>query len=192
MNEPDFAAQESTVVKETIQHLESFAEENPDELLSHFAFDCNPDFGSILLCLDTQENSIAVAKETEQYTTQIRASRLAYEDEHCIEYAINTIRNQTSGPVVPFNNNTGDFEHQGFADVDFDDWQTYRFSDDYPGEFDGSGEDYLQSKVAIMLSRVVDQLVSCDAFACLNKTQPFLVSVGFHDGTHLVIRIINW
>jgi hypothetical protein len=78
MKEPDFAANEQRLLREAIIELHNFAGEHPDELFNYFAFDCNPDYGEILLCLDTLENSITKAKEHEKYVSANRKD-LAYD-----------------------------------------------------------------------------------------------------------------
>ncbi len=189
MLDPEFDRIEPLVIKEASEHLAVFAAENPGLLVSQFAFDCNPDYGSLLMCLDTHENTVAFARENEEDRTQRRKTDLSYDNP---EYALNTLQHAGGFPVVPYNTSCGDFEHQGFADLKLDGWTEYRFDDGYPGNLPESGEDSLQAKTGIFLSRVVDGLVDQDAFAGLSKTKPFLVSIAFHDGTHAVLRILNW
>ncbi len=192
MSEPDFLNQESMVVEKTVEHMKAFAAENRDVVFSQFTFDCNPDYGSLLLCLDTNANTLEFAAETEAKRTAARQSRFSYDDVFCLEFAVREIARFSSSPVVPFNTSCGDFAYQGFADIDLAGWEDFRFSDDYPGKLERSGDDYLTSKAAIFLSRVVDKLVAINAFDCLSKCSPFLCSVAFHDGTHFVVRIIDW
>lgn len=189
MAEPEFNCQEQMVIAAVEKHIVAFAKENPDRLFSQFAFDCNPDYGSLLLCLDTYENSIAFARENEEDRTRRRNLDLSYDD---AEYALNTLEHAGGFPVVPYNTSCGDFEYQGFADIELEGWIQYRFGDSYPGNLAKSGEDTLQAKAGIFLSRVADRLVDRDVFSCLNRTTPFLVSIAFHDGTHFIVRIQNW
>ncbi|MEN6497890.1 MAG: hypothetical protein ABFD16_26630 [Thermoguttaceae bacterium] len=192
MKEPDFASNEQHLIEASIRAIREFAEQHPDEVFNYFAFDCNADYGEILLCLDTSENSIARAKEHEEYMTEHRHQELSY-DESSLEWAIDTVTDATIGPVLPFNNNTGDFQHQGFAEVSFlDEWQTFRFDDDYPGQFEDSEQDYLESKATVMLSKAIDALIDRGAFNCLRRSSPFLVGFAFHDGPQVIVRIQNW
>lgn len=192
MTEPDFDADERRLLEETIPAIAEFAAEHADEVFRYFAFDCNPDYGEVLFSLDTEANSAAEAKKHELYVTSQRHEKLDYNDSVWLPWAISTIENPVTGPVLPFNNNSGDFDHQGFAGVSFPDWEDLVSSDDFPVDFEESHQDYLTCKATVLLSRVIDALVECDAFSCLNRTSPFLVGFGFHDGPQVVIRMINW
>jgi len=185
--EPDFESLETFVTDSTVRQLKAFTATHGDEVFCQFAFDCDPDNGLLLLCLDTPDSTRESALEIESFVTEKRKAYLKYDD---AEYAIDTI--QSNHTLVPFNRFPGDFAYQGFAEHTFDDWVDFSCADEYPGEFAGSGEDYIQSKAAIMLSRVIDNLVEVGAFVQINKSRPFLLSIAFHDTTHLVIRLINW
>lgn len=193
MKEPDFHADEQRLLDETLRAIREFAGQHAEELFSYFAFDCNADYGEVLLCLDTEDNSIAQAKKHEAYVTERRHEKLAYDDEHSLKWAIDTVQNPISGPVLPFNNNPGDFRYQGFAEVSFlDEWEDFVLDDDYPGEFEESGRDYLECKATVMFSRVIDALVDQCAFDCLRRTSPFYVGFAFHEGPQVVVRLLNW
>ena len=191
MKEPDFASNERQLIDASVRAISEFATQHADELFRYFAFDCNAEYGEILLCLDTEENSITQAKKHEAYVSE-RRHKLSYDDTESLEWAINTIKNPIAGPVLPYNNNTGDFRYQGFAGVSFlDEWEEFSLSDDYPGEFADSEDDYLECKAAVLFSRVIDALVEQNAFDCLKRTSPFLVGFALHDGPQLVVRLLN-
>ncbi len=193
MNEPDFLANERELISESMRAISEFAEQHSNELFNYFAFDCNADYGQILLCLNTAESSAASAKKHEEYITNRRHEELSYDDDYSIEWAIETVKNPISGPVLPFCDNTGDFQYQGFAEVSFlDEWQNFTLADDYPGRFEDSEDDYLECKATVMFSRVIDLLIEQNAFDCLQRTSPFLVGFTFHDGPQLVVRMLNW
>jgi hypothetical protein len=192
MKQPDFPANERTLIDASVRVIREFAEQHRDEVFKYFAFDCNVDYGEILLCLDTLDNSIAEAKNHESYVTESRHKGLSYDDDS-LQWAITTVKNPVTGPVLPFGNNTGDFEYQGFAEVSFlEEWQDFRFADDYPGEFEDSEDDYLECIATVMFSHVIDALVGQNAFDCLKRSSPFLVGFTFHDGPQLVVRVLNW
>jgi hypothetical protein len=111
-----------------------------------FAFDCNPDYGQGLFCFDTEENSLRFAKEHGDDLASRRRERVDYANK--LEYAINAIEYPCM-PMVPFNNNVGDYAHQGFAEHTFADWSDFRFSNEYPGDFASSNEDYLSSAAKV-------------------------------------------
>ncbi|EMI16393.1 hypothetical protein RMSM_06681 [Rhodopirellula maiorica SM1] len=192
MKEPDFASNERQLIDASILAISEFAAQHTDELFRYFAFDCNADYGEILPCLDTEENSIAQAKKHEARISERRLTQLSYDDKKSLEWAINTFKNPITGPVLPYNNNTGDFRYQGFAEVSFlDEWEEFSLADDYPGEFADSQDDYLECTAAVMFSRTIDALVEQKAFDCLQRTSPFLVGFAFHEGPQLVVRLLN-
>jgi hypothetical protein len=192
-NLPDFASNERHLIDESIRAIREFVEQHPNELFNYFAFDCNADYGEILLCLDTLDNSIAESKKHETYLSERRREELAYDNKHTLRWAIDSLENPVTGPVLPFNNNSGNFRYQGFAEVSFlDEWQDFVLDDDYPGQFEDSKADYLESYASVMFYRVIDALVEKDAFDGLRKSSPFLVGFDFHDGPQLIVRIINW
>lgn len=134
-----------------------------------------------------------MAKEHESYVTERRHEDLSYDDDSSLQWAINTVKNLVTGSVLPYNNNTGDFEYQGFAEVSFlEEWQDFVLADDYPGEFEDSEDDYLEYMATVVFSHVIDTLVARGAFDCLKRSSPFLVGFAFHDGPQLVVRILNW
>ena len=193
MTEPDFASNEKELFDEAVEAIQEFARQHSSELFSFFSFDCNPDYGEVLFCLDTFNNSIKKAKEHEKYVTTRRRQKLSYDDRFEVKWAIKTIQNKITGPVLPYNDNPGDFEYQGFGDgVFFPEWENFKLSDDYPGSYEDSEDDYLECNATVMFSRVIDALVENNAFDCLNRTSPFLIGFAFHDGPKLVVRILNW
>src|SRR4051794_34563025 len=135
MNEPDYAAIERDLYEASVTALREFADEHSDETFCYFAFDCTSDFGDVLLCLDTSENSKADAKKNELRASARRREQLDSTDPEALQWAFYAVDNPVTGPVLPFCNNTGDFAHQGFADFALKDWAEFRASPNYPGEF---------------------------------------------------------
>ncbi len=186
--QPNFASQEDELVAAAAAAIRSFAAAVQSSL-RQFAFDCNPDYGQVLFCFDTEENSLRFAKENGHDLATRRGEGADYANK--LEYAINAIEYPFM-PMVPFNNNIGDYAHQGFAEHKFADWSHFRFSDEYPGNFASSNEDYLSSAAYVFLSRCTDKLVAQDAFAGLRLTSPFLVGFQLHDNSHTLTHMINW
>jgi hypothetical protein len=188
MNLPDFQSQEAGIIVAAIRAIHEFASSST-EVFRQFAFDCNPDYGEVLFCLDTEASSKRFAREHGDTLATDRAKRVNYVDH--LEWAISAIE-RPDMPVVPFNNNVGDYSHQGFADYSFAGWNDFRFSDQYPGEFESSKNDYLSCVASVLLSHAADKLVEREAFGSLRITSPFLVGFQLHDGFHTLVRIINW
>jgi hypothetical protein len=189
---PDFQKQEDQLFEFTRAELSKFAAQSSDEF-AYFAFDCNPDYGEVLLCLDTTANSIAMARVTEKALLESRRRRFAMP--YCeipsyeLEWSIHRLGNDLEGFVVPYGNNTGDFSHQGFAQVDFDDWQDYSIEES--DEFPDSKQSRIKCFAAVLLAKVIDRLVDAEAFAALNRSHPFYCGVGLHDGPQRVLRMVD-
>lgn len=198
--EPDFRADRRRLFNFSIDELADFVAEHEHETFSHFAFDCTHDSGQILLCLDTPEQSRLAAIATEEYFRKDVRERLDEDDRYDVMGAVNTVARRML-PVLPFGDNTGDFAYQGFAGIRFDDWEEFALDDRYEAHSRATVEgfkivpkdfDYLKSRVVMLLTHAIDELVEADAFSPLRKTSPFLLGFGLHDGPQVLTRIINW
>jgi hypothetical protein len=197
MHEPDFEANEIQLVDFTTKELASFAKSHESHQFSYFAFDCNADYGEVLLCLDTPETSVAQAKESQaRIAADVRKAE--YADLNTVRHIHHTLEGLHGTGILTFGNNTGDFAFQGFAEILFDSWAEFSVSDDYAGNIcdewneEDEGEDYRECKASVMFCRAIDKLVERGAFNCLRMTSPFLVGFGHHDGRQYVVRVLNW
>lgn len=191
MKTPNFGKQEKSLYQFSQKALKTIGKKI-EATFAYFAFDCNPDYGEVLLCLDTKENSEIQAKKAEKFITQKRKNYTYESPAYEIEWAIHNLGNDLIGRVLPFSNNTGEFSHQGFAVYNFKDWEDFSLSDEYPGVFEKSEEDYLSCISIILLSNVIDQLIDAKAFDQIRKSTPFYCGIGLHDNVQKVVRIINW
>lgn len=189
---PNFAAQEDVIAESVSVRLAAFAKNHSNLLFTQFAFDCNPDYGELLLCLDTPSSTTEYVLENQANKTEQRFARHSYDDELSLRYAQHEVAALHNFPLVPYNNSCGNFSHQGFDEISLAGWEDFQMSDEYPGEIEGTDEDYLQSVSAVFLFRVARKLIDRAAFDCLHRTSPFLVSVGFHDTTHFIAGITDW
>lgn len=189
---PDFSGQEERLFQFTVEELRTFSA-NRREPFAYFAFDCNPDYGEILLCLDTAANSMSEARKREQSLWKSRqewqSPPYAEIPPYTLEWVIHRLGNDLDGFVLPFGNNTGDFSDQGFAQLEFEDWDDFSFQE--PREFPDSQQTRIACYAAVLLSKVIDRLVDGDAFAVLNRTHPFYCGIGLHDGPQRVLRLIE-
>jgi hypothetical protein len=186
MNPPNWKQAQDQLAKASADAIAAFAAEHANVECCHFAFDSEPCYGYVLLCFDTTSNSLKSAKDREKYAVERRQRMLADQDSwKNAEYFLNT-------PVlVPFGDNTGDFEFQLFRELKFPEWQEYAESADYPQQKENEN-DYLEGNFRILVWRVVEELVASGAFDCLNRSKPFLVSYGLHDQEQRIIRILDW
>ncbi len=191
MKTPNFAKQENELFIFSQKAIHSMGKKC-NETFSYFAFDCSHNYGEVLLCLDTKENSETQSNKVERYITQKRKGYSYESPAYEIEWALNDLGNDLIGRVMPFGNNTGDFSHQGFAKYHFEDWEDFYLSDEYPGVFEESEEDYLSCISIILLSNVIDLLIDEKSFDKIRKSTPFYCGITLHDSVQNVIRMINW
>jgi hypothetical protein len=186
MKTPDWKKAELLLVKESSDAIQAFAAEHPGVECCHFAFDSEPRYGYVLIGFDSTTNSLKSAQTRENYAISRRTEMLSEEEAwRDAEYFLNT-------PVlVPFGDNTGDFEFQFFRECKFPEWQEYAESTEYPAERENEN-DYLEGNFRILVWRVVESLIASDAFNCLKKSKPFLISYGLHDQEQRILRILNW
>jgi hypothetical protein len=147
-----------------VDSLRHFADEHADESFYGFAFDCNADYGDVLLCLNTEE--------------EFRKSSREFPDEPQ-EWLDTELR---WGP--------GDWKYQGF-NTDFDDssqrfadgWKSYRaqISDDTVAQF--HSRDALSTATLFVESvcLVLIRMEHDNIFSCLQRSGNFEVFVCDHD-----------
>jgi hypothetical protein len=189
---PDFASQEDQLFEFARTELNKFAGQTAEEF-AYFAFDCNPDFGDVLLCLDTTASSKAEARRTAESLLQARRKRFGkpYGEipDYELQWSILHLGDDLRGVVLPYGDNTGDFSHQGFADLFFEDWIDYSLEESE--EFPDSKETRISCYAAMVLAKVIDRLVDADAFGALHRSHPFYCGVGLHDGPQRVLRMLD-
>lgn len=183
---PDWKKAEHLLTDASVETIKLFATENDKIECCHFAFDSEPCYGYVFLCFDTTANSLVSSKASESRLVERRLQMLAEEDSwRNANYFLNTPE------LVPFGDNTGDFEFASYREIKFPEWQVYAEDPDYPSKQENE-DDYLEGNFRILVWRVVERLVRDNAFDCLKKSAPFLVSYGLHDQEQRIIRILNW
>jgi hypothetical protein len=187
MNLPDWKSVENKLYSESITAINSFTAEYPEEEVCYFAFDSDPVYGYVLICFDTTENSVSEARRQAQRSIEIMREYLAS------AWNWQTTKSMLiSSQVLPFTNNTGDFQYQGYAEVKFPEWEKLAESEKYPqGDFEGA-DDYLEANVSVVFWRVIDRLIEEGKFSMLRMSSPFYVGYGFHDDDQIILRILNW
>ncbi len=96
--QPDFAAQEDELIAATVAAIRSFPSSD-DLTFRQFAFDCNPDYGQIYFCFDTEANSRRFSEEHGRDLVARRSQRVDYTNH--LAYAINAIEYPFM-PMVPY------------------------------------------------------------------------------------------
>lgn len=187
MKPPDWNEVERILYGESVAAIKRFSVEHTDEEVCYFAFDSEPYYGYVLICFDTTENSITEAKlSAERSLKSVREFIQSYCDWQRAKSVM------ISASKLPFTNNTGDFKYQGYAEVNFGDWQDFADSEEYPvGNFE-LASDYLEGNLVIVFWKVIDRLIGEGHFSGLRMASPFYAGYGFHDEDQILLRILNW
>ncbi len=177
---------EDKLYKWSVAAIKKFASEHPDEEICFVSFDTDPVYGYVLLAFDTLENSIKSCRELEKFAVETRATNLTKTRSWaCAKY-------QISLPVLSiFNTNSGDFKYPQYASIEFPEWQTLAESGEYPNGREHE-DDYLESKVRILIWKVSERLIAKNCFRSLNLATPFMIGYGIHDQEEVILRILNW
>ncbi len=187
MNAPNWNDVEIKLYEESLAAINNFSAEHPDEEVCYFAFDSEPYYGYVLICFDTSDNSISEAKLSAQRSLR-RVTEFIQTD--CDWQMAKSTMN--SANELPFTNNTGDFKYQGYSEVNFEGWQEFAGSEDYPaGDFEGA-DDYLEGNMAIIFWKVIDRLIKEGRFSFPRMASPFFAGYGFHDEDQVLLRMLNW
>ncbi len=182
----DWEASDRKLYKASVAAIKRFARENSGQSVCCFFFDCDePRYGHLSISLDTPENNIRAVKELEAYAIAARARNLR--GKLTWEWA----KHQLSTPALsPFNTDSGDFAFPEYVEVKFPAW--VRLSrKGYPKRAEHE-DDYLESNARLVMWRVVEQLISEEAFARLTMASPFLIGYSIHDQEEVILRMLNW
>jgi len=163
MDAPDLTILETVLLDLSKSSLASFADEHRDEVFYAFGFDCNADYGDVLLCLNTESD---FAKTSQEY-----------------------IAKWSYGPkeLAELRRNFGDWKYQGFnceQSVWIEAWkphadaiERYLFSDELAEE---DREIFIEDFL-LMVCRVLVHLERSGALAKLPKDAGFFTQVMDHD-----------
>ena len=182
----DWNKAEQRAVTETINAVRDFAAEHSDEECCYFAFDSDPQYGYVLLCFDTTDNSRRSAQAREHSAVERRKQTLS--GEQAWEYSSHFLR---SPVLAPFGDDTGNFAFIGYRKLSFPDWDQFAQDPAYPAKKENC-DDWLEGHFRVLVWKVVERLVAEGAFDCLRKSSPFMIGYGIHDQEMSIVRMINW
>jgi hypothetical protein len=183
LKEPDWDAAEALLIEEGSRAIENFSAKNPAELCSFFAFSVDYCFGDVVICFDTNDNSLLHAKRHEARTLKSWDGALCGERGwENAQYYIQRDR------LCSYNPHTADFKYPDFARLHFSDWEGYFGNDQLPEHPAPLGH------VIVLMHKVICKLVETRSFDGLAMSSPFRVGVEFpRDDLGLVVmRLLNW
>lgn len=166
----DWDAFEVQLLDSTVREIAAFAAANASATFYGFMFDCNSDYGQVLLCLNTDAS---LQKQAESYKTK-----------HAGLYANETVDDIKQS----LRWNAGDWEYQGFSSGSFeDDLSDFESAvSDATMDEEEDEETFMtptQDRFMRSVCRVLIQLERINAFNCLARTADFQAFVADHDET---------
>jgi len=180
MVRPDWSAAEKTLFERSLVIIRQFAAEHPDELFDSYAFTVDSVYAGVALNFDTLENSLAEAQRNERYQIKHRNQLFATEGGwQNARYSVSHYTNR-----VDDYNLRGPFKYDLVAFVKLPIWEDYFNSSEECPELEG--------RIIESLWRVVDRLVSSEAFKGMRLASCFRIAFSFHDDEMIVLRILNW
>lgn len=182
MNEDEWEKDLARLLEASRQAIRDFQREHSDKEVCYFAYDSDPQYGYVLICFNTTEAS-------QRQVSMAYASSVARRVKNLREpaFAESGLYLAQSTSELPFCNNTGDFEFQGFAEVKFERWVEEASEDDIEDVHDNP----LVNRVAKLLCRAIDTLVDEHAFDSLKLASPTLVGFAFHDSEQCILRMLG-
>jgi hypothetical protein len=183
LKEPDWDTAETLLIEESSRAILNFSAKHAAEPCSFFAISVDYCFGDVVICFDTNDNSLLHAKRHEAQT--VKAWDVALNGEKGWENAQYYIQRDR---LCSYNPHTADFKYSDFARLRFSDWEGYFGSDQLPERPDPLGH------VIVLTHKVISKLVVAHSFDQLAMSSPFRVGVEFpRDDLGLVVmRLLNW
>jgi len=188
MHAPDWKSAQELLIEEAKIAIDDFAEGQPDETLSYFGFDANPSYGSVLISIDTLDNSLRNAKESNsRFLKTWRAKPRSPWDSSSLRWF-------TKGWSGPLSTEFGSFSFMGYRELELPEWHDYLETaepDENNPRADSPAE-YLEAQVSRVLFRSLDALVKSRAFRNLRLAD--MAAAGFvtHDSTPITTHVLRW
>jgi len=188
MSAPDWKSAQEQIVEEALAAIDDFAEGQAEEEVSYFGFDANPPYGSVLISIDTRDNSLRVAKESNtQFLKAWRTKARSPWQSH----TLNWFKRGWSGPI---STEFGSFSFMAYREIELPEWQEYLESAEPSGDNPraDSPEQYLEAQVSRVLFQSLDALVKRKAFKKLQLAE--MAAIGFvtHDSTPITTHVLRW
>ena len=185
---PDWKAAQELIIEEAKAAIDDFTEGQADELVSYFGFDANPSYGSVLISIDTLDNSLRVAKESnKQFLKTWRTKAKSTWHSH-------TLRWFSKGWAGPLSTEFGSFSFMGYREMEFPEWQEYleAAEPDEENPRADSPDAYLEAQVSRVLFQSLDALVKSKAFKNLRLAEMSAAGFVTHDSTPITTHVLRW
>ena len=181
--EVDWQAITERLVQFSQETLAAFATEYPAETCSFIAIAV--DFPSFFFSLDTPDNGLRVAQQTEQEALARRAKMLTLPTAWETASAF-----LAEPPVLDYSYDSSLFAYESYSQLRIDALEDLGLAEDYPRN--ETGEDFAEGNTRIVLWRVIERLIAGGALQSLRLASPCRVGYHLHDEPLTVLRIVNW
>lgn len=199
-NEPDWAADEELLYSRCCAAIEWFAKEHPDEVLSFIAFYSEPEFGYVLISLDTLDNEYRGLTSRQNGEAKPLIRQLTGENawEVAEEYL-------SQRPLFRSSNgeSTAYFAYSNYEEVKFEQWEV--FSEIYAGlppedtpEYEESCSrsyelmKHLTGHILLIYWKVFERLIAEGTLKKVKLSSPFRLGYEFpYVGGMNVVRSVN-
>jgi hypothetical protein len=166
-----------------VEAIGRFAREYPEVTCSFVAYAL--DLPTFLLCFDTPENALTVAKAEERDALERRLKIAQLPDRAWMAASWYS----SYPPIVDHSWGAGYFAFGLEAELKVDEIEDLAFEDDYPSS---QTDDYTEGSVTVVLWKVVERLIASGTFDQLHRSSPFRIGFELHDRPLLVLRILDW
>jgi hypothetical protein len=183
---PDWQQVEERLFEESKAAILQFAVAHPDEVYAIFTYYSEPYCGCFTLFIDTLAHSLQVARYHEQNAIRRRKQMLNHE-----QMWTSAKYFSTQPPVRYHTPSVGSFATPFFASVQFEGWQEFADSDDYP-KAEAWQDDYLEGNTRIVIWKVLERLIESGVFEQLLLASPFYLGYELHDEELVILRILHW
>jgi len=134
--------------------ISDFVAAHPSETFYAFAVDAD------MLCFNSLER-------LEETVAQYRTKRPG--------------RYSTAADVQRLKDNTGDWSYQGFFRLDSEHGFDNDLYDDYYNQYESGIEPTTENDYALAMTRLLENLQACGAFATLRRTEDFVATLAGHE-----------
>ena len=189
MKPPDWNAVVEELITAAKGAIKDFAEAHPDETVSYFGFDANPPYGSVLISIDTLDNSIRAAKEISKRFLQ------TWRPKAKANWSSHYLLSMTHSQATPFFSMLGDFSYMGYRELEFPEWQQYIQTTE-PDEANpraDSPEQYIEAQASRAMFLALDSLVKTRTLQMLRLSERCCVGFATHDSPQTITtHVLNW
>jgi hypothetical protein len=182
----DWKAIEEQVYDESLRNILAFVQIHQGVMFSCLAYHVMAYAGLLQLCFETPEHAIEVAWRNEREAILTRQRVLT--TEYAWAQASEVLRRF---PITLCPHETGEFAYAVQTPVIIEGIDGVDFETEYPPLSQG-GDTYIDGHLQLVLWKVIDRLVTANAFKTLSISSPFAIGYQLHGDNLVITRMVNW